>query len=61
MSAKFKVLAVAGLLSFTLADSAFAFVWDCPPVPEFDGTSGIAAISLLLSVAAVLFSKSRSR
>ena len=61
MGAKLKAFALAGSLSFTLADSAFAFVWDCPPVPEFDGASGVAAIALVLSVGAVLFSGSRSR
>jgi hypothetical protein len=31
----------------------------CPPVPEFDGPAGIAAIALLISVAAVIYDKSK--
>lgn len=61
MGVKLKVLTVAGLLSCTFANSAFAFVWECPPVPEFDGSMTVAALSLLFSVGAVLFSGSRSQ
>jgi hypothetical protein len=57
MGLNMKSFAVAGLLSFALANSAFAQY--SFPVPEFDGTTGIAAASLLASVVAVLFSGSR--
>jgi hypothetical protein len=53
-------LGVAALLmSFTMANQATAGFFRV--VPEFDGPSGVAAIALLLSVGAVLFSGSRSR
>ena len=61
MSAKLKVFALAGSLSLALADTAFAFQWGGPRVPEFDGASSIAAISVLLSVGAVLFNRSRRK
>jgi len=61
MGAKLKVFALAGWLSFILADTAFAFRWKCPPVPEFDGASSVAAIALLMSVGAVLFDRSRNK
>lgn len=56
-----RVCAVAGSLSVALADSARAFTWNIPaqPVPEFDGSMAIGAVSLLASVCAVLFSRSR--
>jgi hypothetical protein len=59
MIAKLKVLAVAGLVSVVLANGASAFAWYCPPVPEFDGSSGIAVLALLLSLGAILRGNTR--
>lgn len=48
------------LLSMLWADSAFALsLWDCIPVPEIDGSSGLAAIALIMSVGAVIHRKVR--
>ena len=58
MNTKLKVGATALLMSFMMIDQAFAAFWYCP-VPEFDGPSGIAAMTLLVSVGAILFSGSR--
>lgn len=57
-----RVCAVAASLSVALADSALAFTWNIPaePVPEFDGSMAIAALSLVISVCAVVFNRSRS-
>jgi hypothetical protein len=60
MGAYFKVGAVAVLASIAMVDHAFARpFWYCPPVPEFDGASSVAAIALLLSVGAILFGDSK--
>jgi hypothetical protein len=61
MAAKLKVFALIGSLSFVLADAAFAFHWRGPRVPEFDATSGVVAVALLISVGAVLFNRSRNK
>jgi hypothetical protein len=54
----------AALLSLMTTSQAFAGWFPTPPtpaaVPEFDGPSGIAAIALLVSVAAIFFSRSRN-
>ncbi|MCC7250769.1 hypothetical protein [Hyphomicrobium sp.] len=54
MFTKFCVGAVAIASSFAVTSSAFAAFWDCPPVPEFDGSSAVAVFALLASVGAVL-------
>jgi hypothetical protein len=59
MSAKLKVGATALLLSFLMVEQASAISWYCPPVPEFDGSSGVAVLALLMSVGAVLFRGSK--
>ena len=61
MNTKMKVGVVALLMSFVMIDQAFAGFFNITLVPEFDGPSGIAAIALLVSVGAVLFSRSKSR
>ena len=65
MDRKYAVLALAGSLSLALADTGFAFRGHGhghgPRVPEFDGASSIAAISVLLGVGAVLFNRSRKK
>lgn len=62
---KMKVGAAALLTSLMTIDQAFAGsflpVITPEPVPEFDGPGGIAAIALLVSVGAILFSRSRNR
>ncbi len=60
MGIQSKTLAVTGLLSWTLADTAQAFKWG-PPVPEFDGSLSLAVFALLFCVGAILFRGSRSR
>lgn len=58
-------IATALILSFALADHAMAgwfnIVPKPTPVPEFDGSTGVAAIALLVSVVAVVFNRRRSR
>jgi hypothetical protein len=61
MSTKMKVGATALLMSLTMTDQAFAGFFAVTAVPEFDGASGIAAITLLVSVGAILFSRSRNK
>ena len=64
MGTKMKVGA-ATLLSLMTTSQAFAGFFPTPPrpaaVPEFDGSSGIAAIALLVSVGAILFGASRNK
>jgi hypothetical protein len=64
MGTKMKVGAAA-LLSLMTTSQAFAGFFPLPPapaaVPEFDGSSGIAAIALLVSVGAILFGASRNK
>jgi hypothetical protein len=59
MGAKLKVAATALLLSFLMVEQASAGRWYCP-VPEFDGSSSIAVLALLMSVGAVLFRGSKN-
>lgn len=58
----FRVCAVAAALGVALAGNAQAFTWNIPatPVPELDGSMAVAALSLLVSVVAVLIGRSRS-
>ena len=58
---KFKtMLGAAALLSTIGINQAFAAIFDIPtPVPEFDGSSAIAVIALIASVAALVRSRSR--
>lgn len=56
-----KIVAMAVLATFAMANQAFAAFWYCPPVPEFDGPSGVAAMTLLVSVGAILLRKSKNR
>ena len=57
-----KVGAATLLMSVMTIDRAFAGYTNItlPPVPEFDGSSSVAAIALLASVAAILLQKTRS-
>jgi len=59
MRIKTTVGVAALLMCFTMANQAAAGFFYV--VPEFDGASSIAAISLLMSVGAVLFNRSRSK
>ncbi len=66
MGTKMQVSAAALLASLMTINQAFAGFFPTPPpapaaVPEFDGSSGIAAIALLVSVGAILFSRSRTQ
>lgn len=59
-------IATALILSLALVDHATAGLFGRPvpvptPVPEFDGSTGVAAIALLVSVVAVVFNRRRSR
>ena len=55
-------LATALILSLALVDHAMAGWFNIvpKPVPEFDGSTGVAAIALLVSVLAVVFNRRRS-
>jgi hypothetical protein len=64
MGPKMKIGAAAFLMSLMTIDQAFAGFFApvvTNAVPEFDGSSGIAAIALLVSVGAILFSRSRNK
>jgi hypothetical protein len=55
------MLGAAALLSTIGINQAFAAIFDIPPpVPEFDGSSAIAVIALLASVAALVKARSKS-
>ena len=56
---KMKVGAVALLMSVMTIDRAFAGYFNI--VPEFDGSSSIAVIALLASVAAIVVAKARRK
>jgi len=68
---KVRVGAAALLMTLATIDQAFAgFFKIVPtptptptpsPVPEFDGSGAIAAIALLASIVAIIFSRSRKR
>jgi hypothetical protein len=54
-------LGAAALLSTIGMNQAFAGFFDIPPpIPEFDGSSAIAVIALLASVAALVKARSKS-
>lgn len=61
MGTRMKVGATGLFISLMMVDQAFASIWYCPPVPEFDGPSGIAAMTLLAGVGAILFGRSKNR
>ena len=56
---KMKVGAAALLMSLMMMDQAFAGYFNI--VPEFDGSSSIAVIALLASVAAIVVAKARRK
>ena len=56
---KMKVGAAALLMSLMTMDQAFAGYFNI--VPEFDGSSSIAVIALLASVAAIVVAKARRK
>jgi hypothetical protein len=62
---KLKIGAATLLLTLVAIDQAAAGFFEVtpnpPPVPEFDGSSSVAVIALLASVAAIILQKSRSR
>jgi hypothetical protein len=59
---KVKVGATALLMSLMTVNHAFAGFFNIvPPVPEFDGPSGIAVIALLAGLAAVVFNRTRNK
>ncbi len=63
MGTRMKVGAAALLMSVISLDQALAgffHVTGPAPVPEIDGPSGIAAIALLASIAAIFFGRSRN-
>ncbi len=58
---KMKVGAAALLMSLMTANQAFAGFFNVTPVPEFDGSSGIAVVALLAGLAAVVFNRAKSK
>lgn len=55
------MLGAAALLSTIGINQAFAAIFDVPPpIPEFDGSSAIAVLALLASVAALVKARSKS-
>jgi hypothetical protein len=55
------ILGAAALLSTIGINQAFAAIFDVPPpIPEFDGSSAIAVLALLASVAALVKTRSKS-
>jgi hypothetical protein len=73
MTSKFAARMIALVVSVAVSvDQAFAMAWPWFPgkdhghsgpaaAPELDGPGGIAAIAFLVSVALVLFNRSRNR
>ena len=54
------MLGAAALLSTIGINQAFAAIFDVPPpIPEFDGSSAIAVIALVASVAALVRARSK--
>ncbi len=54
------MLGAAALLSTIGINQAFAAIFDVPPpIPEFDGSSAIAVIALIASVAALVRARSK--
>lgn len=64
MRTKMQVGAAALLTGLLTTSQALAGFFPTPPsptpVPEIDGPSGIAAIALLASIAAIFFGRSRN-
>ena len=59
---KMKVGAATLLMSLMTANQAFAGYFNItPPVPEFDGSSGIAVVALLAGLAAIVFNRAKSK
>ena len=62
---KLKIGAATLLMTLVAIDQAAAGFFQVtpnpPPVPEFDGSSSVAVIALLASVAAIILKKTRSR
>jgi hypothetical protein len=56
---KMKVGAAALLMSLITVDGAFAGYFNV--IPEFDGSSSIAVIALLASVAAIVVARARRK
>ena len=58
---KIKVGAVALLMNLVMMDKALAGYFNItpPPIPEFDGSSAIAVVALLASVAALVKARSK--
>jgi len=62
MRGTFKFAALSVLFGCALIDQAAAASWWwCPPVPEFDGSGATAAMALVASIGAILFSGSKER
>jgi hypothetical protein len=64
MGAKIKLGAAVVAMSLAMVDQAFAHLFPLlppPAVPEIDASNGVAAIALLASIAAVCFSRFRSK
>jgi hypothetical protein len=60
MGTIFKLGTIAAFLNFVPTSPVLADdFWICPPVPEFDASSGVAVIALLMSVGAVLLRRAR--
>jgi hypothetical protein len=59
---KIKVGSVALLMTVVMMDKALAGYFNItpPPIPEFDGSSSIAVIALLASVAALIKARSKA-
>jgi hypothetical protein len=53
-------IGVGAIVLLVTVNQAFAGFFPTPPVPEFDASSGIAAVGLLASVGAILLSKFRN-
>jgi hypothetical protein len=58
---KTKTIALGLAMAVLSVDSAFAGFFNITPtVPEIDSGGGVAAVGVLMSLAAILFSKMRS-
>jgi hypothetical protein len=58
---KMKVAGTALLISAAMIGEASAGFFRVVPVPEMDASSGVGAIALLASLAAIWFSKLRNK
>jgi hypothetical protein len=64
MHTKLKVCGTALLMSVAAINDAFANFFppfSPPAVPEIDGSGALVAIALLVSIGAILFSRSKNR